>query len=74
MHGMRLVHEPHDDAVLGLRRDVETVGQALPFDDQRVIARHLERLWKPLEDALVEVRIVESFPCSGSGARMTLPP
>ncbi len=55
MHGMRLVLQPHDDAVRRLGRDLEAVGQRLPLDDQRVVARHLERLGQALEDALARV-------------------
>src|SRR3990172_3814380 len=55
VHGVRLVHEPHDQAVRGLGRDLEAAGQAFPLDDERMIARHLEAIRQPLEDAFAGV-------------------
>src|SRR3954451_14572461 len=43
VHRPRFVGEPHDEAVVGFRRDAEVARHGLPLDHQRMIARRLER-------------------------------
>ena len=43
MHRQTPVREPHDEAVVGIGGDGEIVRQARALDDQRMIARRLER-------------------------------
>ena len=74
MHGMRLVLQAHDDAVVRLGRDLEAIGQGRALDDQRMIARDLERFGRPLNTPLPVLVMVDSLPCIGCGARITLPP
>ena len=51
LDGERAVAQAHDLALRGPRGDLEAVGQRRALDDQRVVARRLERARQPREDA-----------------------
>src|ERR1043166_6147229 len=50
-----LVLHPHDFPFLSLRRDLQTVGQRIPLNHQRMIARRRKRIRHPLEQILAVV-------------------
>ena len=72
--GRRRVSEPHDEAVLGVRRHGQFLRQARALDHERMVARRLEGRVDAAEDAGAGWRIAESLPCTGVGARTTRPP
>jgi geranylgeranyl diphosphate synthase type I len=49
------VAQPHDEPVRGLGGDAQDIGDGRPIDDERVIARRVERDGEPLEHALLAV-------------------
>ena len=63
VHGVALVLHAHDEAVGGLGRDLERVGQARALDDQRMVARRREVLRDAVEDALAGMVHLGSLPC-----------
>ena len=68
--GRVAVAHAHDLALVGPRRDApEHVGQRRRLDDQRVVARRLERVREAGEDARPSWRIGDVLPCMMRGAR-----
>ena len=69
------VLQPHDQTVLGFRRDLQHVGQVFALDDQRMVAGGRE--WAragPASTLSPEWLIMLILPCIGTGARITRPP
>ena len=48
-------HHPEPRAVIGLRRNLQAIGQCFPLYDQAVIARYIEPLRCPIEQAGIVV-------------------
>src|SRR4029078_2836366 len=67
MDALRLVLQTHDDAVIGLGRDLETFGQALALYDQRMVARRRELVRHMAEDAFRLVVDIRHFPMHQPG-------
>ena len=65
--------QPHDEAVVGLGRDLEHVGHGVARDDERVVARSGERLGRPANTPPRRGDL-EVLPCITCGARTTWPP
>ena len=73
--GNAAMRQAHDDAVLGLGRDLSVVRHGLALDDQRMVARRLERAVDATEDAAaLDGGSRRACRASARGARTTSPP
>ena len=74
MHRQRAMREPHDQPSSVSAVTLRSAGKVCAIDDQRMIARRVERPIDAAKHAFALWLISESLPCTGTGARTTLPP
>ena len=71
--GKLLVGEPHDQPVLGLRRDRQAIRQGRAGDHQGMIAGGVERRGQPLEDAAAVMIDSADLTVHGKGSAFDAP-
>ena len=74
VHRQAVMHQSHDQTVVGFGIDLRSARHAVALDHQRMIARRLERAVDAAEHAGAAVPDLGHLAVHRRGARTTLPP